>query len=75
MEIPKNPHSKSVRDIITHLGADANIGLTSAEAKKRLKTFGENTLKRKKPKSIWRIFLEQLLDPIIYILVLTTPIF
>ena len=66
--MPKDPHAKSVKDVLTHLGADANSGLTSAEAKKRLKNFGENTLKRKKPKSIWIIFLEQLLDPIIYIL-------
>jgi Ca2+-transporting ATPase len=68
MEMLKDPYAKSVKDVITHLGSDANSGLTSAEAEKRLKTFGENTLKRKKPKSIWKIFLEQLLDPIIYIL-------
>jgi len=64
----KYPHAKSVKDVIIQLGTDANGGLTLVEANKRLKTFGENTLKRKKPKSVWLIFLEQLLDPIIYIL-------
>ncbi len=68
MEMLKDPHAQSFKDVISYLGTDAKSGLTSPEAKKRLKIFGENTLKQKKPKSVWKIFMEQLLDPIIYIL-------
>lgn len=43
-------------------------GLTTAEAEKRLKRYGQNTLPSKKPKSIFLMFLEELINPIVLIL-------
>lgn len=68
MEMLKDPHARPVNDIITELGGDPVHGLTSVEAKKRIKIYGENTLKQKKPRSVLKIFMVQFLDPIIYLL-------
>jgi len=43
-------------------------GLTSEEAKARLEKNGKNVLPQKKPKSIFLIFLEELINPIVLIL-------
>ncbi|MGB8374947.1 MAG: cation-transporting P-type ATPase [Salegentibacter sp.] len=64
----KDPHALPVEEIIANLKTDPGIGLDSAEAEKRLKEYGENKLEKAKPKSIFVIFLEQFLDPVIYIL-------
>ena len=47
----------------------SEIGLSNKEAEKRLKKFGRNTLPVKKPTSIPKIILEQILNPLIYILI------
>ena len=44
-------------------------GLSSNEAKKRLERHGKNELPRKKPDSLLKIFINELLDPIIMLLV------
>ena len=44
-------------------------GLTSTEAQKRLEKHGKNELPRKKPDSLLKIFISELLDPIIMLLV------
>lgn len=45
-------------------------GLTSAEAKKRLERYGPNTLPEKPPPSDFEIFISQLKNPLVYILVI-----
>jgi Ca2+-transporting ATPase len=44
-------------------------GLTSGEARARLQKFGPNTLPEPRPPSFFRLFLQQFLSPLIYILV------
>ena len=44
-------------------------GLTSREASKRIEKYGLNELPRKKPDSIFKIFIGELLDPIVLLLV------
>ena len=44
-------------------------GLTSKEAEKRILKHGKNELPRKKPDSVLKIFISELLDPIIMLLV------
>ena len=63
-----NAHSLTTEDAISRLQVDPAIGLTSAEAEKRLLKYGKNRLERTRPKRIWMIFLEQFLDPVIYVL-------
>ena len=44
-------------------------GLTQDEAQSRLARYGRNDLPAKKPPTLLRIFVEQFLDPLIYVLV------
>ncbi|MCF4101137.1 cation-transporting P-type ATPase [Gillisia sp. M10.2A] len=64
----QEPYNKTVTEVISQLEVDPARGLSTIEAKQRLKLYGPNTLSAKAPKSLWRILLDQLLDPIIYIL-------
>ena len=64
----ENPHRLTAEEVISKLDVDPKLGLSAREADKRILEYGKNRLKETKPKSIWLIFLEQFLDPVIYIL-------
>ena len=64
----KDLHTLSVEQILSEFNVDPNKGLTGSEVKLRLEKHGYNRLKKRKSKNIGLIFLEQFLDPIIYIL-------
>jgi len=59
--------TKTADDVLLELNA-ATHGLTEEEAKKRLAVQGPNALKAKKPPTKLQIFLSQLKDPMIYVL-------
>ena len=59
--------TKTADDVLLELNA-ANHGLAEEEAKKRLATQGPNALKAKKPPTKLQMFLSQLKDPMIYVL-------
>ena len=56
-------------DVIKELNSDSLNGLTSEEAKIRLQKNGENKLASKKKKTMVQLFLAQLNDAMIYILI------
>lgn len=60
-------HAHTADFALNHVGSRKN-GLTSAEAEERLKRHGENVLPQKKPKNVILMFLEELLNPIVIIL-------
>ena len=60
--------NKNLPDLEQELQTSFERGLTSEEAKKRLLRDGENKLEEKKKKSVFRIFLEQLNNPMIFVL-------
>ncbi|MEP6261985.1 MAG: HAD-IC family P-type ATPase [Gillisia sp.] len=62
------PHALDPDEIITKLQSDRERGLNKKQVEEKLRQYGRNSLKRKKPKSILLIFLEQFLDPIIFLL-------
>ena len=64
----ENAHHLAAEEILTKLEVDPDQGLSASEAEKRLMEYGKNRLKETKPKAIWLIFLQQFLDPVIYIL-------
>jgi Ca2+-transporting ATPase len=64
----KDLHTLAVEKILSEFNVDPNNGLDSSEVKSRLEKHGANRLKESKSKNIGLIFLEQFLDPIIYIL-------
>jgi len=66
--------SKSIEEVIRELNIDPEKGISEEEAKIRLEKYGENLLIAKKEKSIFRMFIEQLQDWLIYILIIAVLI-
>lgn len=60
---------KSQEDIMKELNVDSKSGLSKEEARKRLEQYGMNKLKGKPKKSIYALFLSQLKDMLIYVLI------
>ncbi len=60
--------TKSQNDVLKELGVDPSVGLTDAEVAQRLEKYGLNKLKGKPKKSIISLFLSQLKDMLIYVL-------
>ncbi|MBQ8792282.1 MAG: HAD-IC family P-type ATPase, partial [Clostridia bacterium] len=60
-------HSMSKEDSLQKTNS-SQAGLSSAQVEQRLKEHGENILPKKKPKSIVVMFLEELINPIVIIL-------
>ncbi len=66
--------TKSVEEILNELHVDQNAGLTAAEAQRRLYQYGYNKLKGKPKKGILFLFLTQLQDMLIYVLLVSAVI-
>lgn len=60
--------SKSIKEVIKEINADALNGLSEEEAKLRLEKFGANQLISKKRRNIFQLFVAQLKEWLIYIL-------
>jgi len=60
-------YNKKIEDIEKELNTSSK-GLSSAEAKKRIKEYGTNTLPKKKKDSVIKIFFNEFKDPIIILL-------
>lgn len=56
------------KKIIEKLESNIN-GLTESEVKKRINTYGKNKLQEKKKKTVFQTFIEQINNPLIYILI------
>ena len=61
--------TKSQNEVLKELGVDPKVGLSAAEAAKRLEQYGPNKLKGKQKKSILSLFLSQMKDMLIYVLI------
>lgn len=61
--------SKSTENVLRELGVDQRFGLPPDEVQKRLYEHGPNRLKSKPRKSIIALFLSQLKDMLIYVLI------
>lgn len=64
----------SITDLISELKTDPKTGLSETEASRRLKTYGKNALPAAKHKALPARFLEQLQDPLIYVLLAASAI-
>lgn len=60
--------TKSVEDTSKDLNVDINKGLSTEEVKKRQEEYGLNKIKEKKKRSLFSIFVSQLKDMLIYVL-------
>ena len=66
--------SKEKDEVFKELEVDPTTGLTTEEAQKRLEKYGINKLKGKGKKSVFELFLEQLQDTLIYVLLAASVI-
>ncbi len=72
-KINLNWHSVPLSEVFLHTKSNKN-GITSKEAKKRLKEHGHNILPKEKPYSKIRLFFSQFNSPLMYILLVTVTI-
>lgn len=61
-------HTLGKEDVCLKMKVDPAAGLSEAEASERLKEYGPNRIQEGKKKTVIRMFLGQLMDPMIYIL-------
>nr|WP_245862843.1 cation-translocating P-type ATPase [Georgenia soli] len=61
-------------DLARELDVDLSVGLTGAEAARRLAADGPNELRSKPPVPLWRKVLAQFQDPLIYLLLVAVAI-
>lgn len=73
MDTPPNWYEMKREEVLTRLKVDSG-GLTSAEARDRLKIYGSNTLPKSKPDSYLKIFIRQFASPLIYLLLAAAAI-
>ncbi|WIV13799.1 cation-translocating P-type ATPase [Proteiniborus sp. MB09-C3] len=66
--------SKSQEEVLKEFSVNPDTGLTTEEANSRLQKYGENKLKGKPKKSLISLFLAQLKDMLIYVLLGATVI-
>jgi len=66
--------SKSYNEVLSELNVNPSIGLSKEEAQTRLEKYGLNKLKGKPKKSLVSLFLDQLKDMLIYVLLGATVI-
>ena len=67
-----NWYQLSVEEVFKKLNANSS-GLTSTEARERLKIFGPNELESRKPSVLMR-FLRQFNNPLVYVLLVAAAI-
>ncbi len=63
-----NWHSVDTRTLMTDLGVNDDLGLSSEEANHRIEKYGLNELKKSESKSPITLFFEQFVDPLVIIL-------
>lgn len=61
-------HSQSAEQVLKEMKTTQE-GLSDAEAEKRLQKYDKNTLRQKPPKSILKMFFEQITDVMVLILI------
>ncbi|MDF9797642.1 Ca2+-transporting ATPase [Catalinimonas alkaloidigena] len=64
----EKPFTEKQDSILEQLETKVEKGLSSDEAKRRLEHFGPNQLEKRKKKSPWKIILEQVNTPVVYLL-------
>ena len=61
--------TKSQNDVLKELNVDPKVGLTTDEVNARLQKYGQNKLKGKSKKTLLQLFIAQLQDMLIYVLI------
>lgn len=65
----KNFYKESLEELLQSYKTDAVNGLTHNQAHELLKKWGPNHIERRVARSLFRVFIDQFLDPLIYLLI------
>ena len=68
------PYRQPIDEVLAALGTEARLGLSFAEARARLESYGRNELAAEKPVPAWRKFLAQFQDVLVILLLVATLI-
>jgi P-type Ca2+ transporter type 2C len=71
---PVPAYQQEVDDVLARLGTDGHRGLSTAEARARLESYGRNELTPEKPVPAWKKFLAQFRDSLVILLLIATAI-
>jgi Ca2+-transporting ATPase len=66
---PVGPFAQSAEAVLQELSADVKTGLTAAEVARRRERFGLNELESAPPEPLWRKFLRQFSDVVVWLLI------
>ena len=69
-KIIQKPHTLTPTEVVEQLDSDLTLGLSTKQVKARIEIFGKNKIPEEKSKNMLTILFEQLLNPIIYILLI-----
>lgn len=69
-----NYFNKSAEESLKELNTSRETGLTAAQAEESRKKYGANVIAEEKPKSIFKVFLEQFADLLVIILIIASVI-
>ncbi|GAB4567715.1 MAG: cation-transporting P-type ATPase [Haliangiales bacterium] len=67
-------HSKELSEVLSGLQSDVERGLSEDEAKRRLEHNGPNRMTARRGTPAWRKFLEQLIQPLVVVLILAAVV-
>ena len=65
---PRDWHALIAAMVVAQLGVDPELGLTTSGANERLTRYGLNALQEIRPRSAWRIFLDQFASIVVALL-------
>ena len=66
--------SFEVKEVVQELNSNLEVGLSTEEVNDRLGTYGHNTLKEAPPRSLFSMFIDQILEPLVLILLIAAII-
>lgn len=69
-----NYFNQDIKEALDKLGTSAEKGLSDSQVRENRQKYGENTIAEEKPKSIFRVFLEQFADLLVIILIVASVI-
>jgi calcium-translocating P-type ATPase len=70
----RTAHALSAREVARELDSDAEVGLTQTEAATRLARYGANHPRQPRPPPYLRLLLNELIDPLVLLLVAATAV-
>ncbi len=67
-------HTRSADEALEAFETDGESGLTPQEAERRLERYGPNTIRRDEGDPWWKVLFRQILDPLVYILLIAAAV-